>query len=132
MDLWVKTQNKEQLIKIEKDVTVKKAEEYKKMLNIADININDKEYDNLFNIDFIRSICEMEGYLLTTDTFLLGIYNSKERALEVLNEIQEKINYLDAVKMFDLSDIASLKAINSVLIEKNIDNLSNVYEMPKE
>lgn len=81
MELWVRSQDKERLIKVnqlEYDYTKIKEEERHKIITV-----------------------------LNNDCFVLGIYKTKERALEVLDEIQEYIN----------SDISF--------------NL-NVYEMPKE
>lgn len=76
--LWIRTQNKEMLLKV-KGIY----------------------YDYQQNKHYITCITDDELYWV-------GIYATKERALEVLDEIQEKIEcYLD-------------------------DKLAYVYEMPKD
>ena len=91
MDLWIRNQNKEQLIKINKDITITDTKKYKKILNPLNINVTDSEYDKVDGIDIIRDAFNVDGYMLTTDKLLLGIYKTKERALEVLDEIQNEI-----------------------------------------
>jgi hypothetical protein len=81
---------------------------------------------------------EQEGYTIYYDDSIdnmLGTYATKERALEVLDEIQKlikptfKINYEydDSQPIIDGEWLKSLKA------ESKIEELScYVYEMPKE
>lgn len=87
MNLWIRSQDKEKLIK-ENNI------HYSAILN-KDHNISD-------------------------DRYILGTYKSKERALEILDEIQ---NYINGIK----------KDWNMAIgdFDKTIDN-SKVYEMPSE
>lgn len=106
MNLWIRSQNKEQLLKPNKL--------YVKILN-------EERYE----------ILSGEGF------YVLGTYKTKERALEVLDEIQEVL-------------MPKIKVLQSVNAENNIDGLVSrptiqecgkvellqysdyVYEMPKE
>ena len=58
----------------------------------------------------------------------LADYKTKERALEVLDEIHERIAILTTIKLIGIDD-KSLKVFNECLEEKRC---SVVYEMPKE
>ena len=91
MDLWIRSQNKEKLCKIE---------------NIKYMDTSD---------DF-----ENDTHSLWNDNNgILGIYKTKQRALEVLDEIQKKINLINLGHDFG-SPMVDLK------------NPSYIYEMPKE
>ena len=82
MELWIRNQDKELLIKVDR--------------------IGIEEFDNGYGIVSYERIG-------TTNEFGLGLYTTKERALEVLDEIQDLIN-----------DIADNKMVGCI------------YEMPKE
>lgn len=88
MNLWIRSQNREQLSKPNKL--------YVKILN-------EERYE----------ILSGEGF------YVLGNYKTKERALEVLDEIQAEL-----ILMPDEADLHGLK------LEQLTDNI--VYEMPKE
>lgn len=91
MELWIRSQSKEKLVKVNEI----KYEEYKNVLMdypIAAIIINDK---------------------------IVQEYKSKERALEVLDEIQNKINLINLGHDFG-SPMIDLK------------NPTYIYQMPKE
>ena len=93
MELWIRSQDKETLIKIE------------------NISIDSENYiiGNLISDDN-KSIC---------DYWRLGHYKTKERALEVLDEIQRLITDLQYMSYaVDSSSFYSYRP--------------NVYEMPKE
>ena len=91
MDLWIRSQNKEKLCKIE---------------NIKYMDTSD---------DF-----ENDTHSLWNDNNgILGIYKTKQRALEVLDEIQKKINLINLGHDFG-SPMIDLK------------NPTYIYEMPKE
>ena len=147
MNLWIRIQNKEQLIKINKDISINDTKKYKKMLNSLNIDVTDSEYDKVDGIDIIRDAFNVDGYMLTTDKLLLGIYKTTERALEVLDEIQNEIknqyllkpketielpiiesakNYYEHLNNIDIivcDDNFEIKPINTNVI---------IYEMPKE
>lgn len=112
MELWIRSQDRENLIKIE---------------NI----IIDKENYVLGNLvsDDNKGIC---------DYWRLGIYKSKERALEVLDEIQ---NILKPKYILDSSTIrpdGDSWLENGIIMQKYNANARieeipiYVYEMPKE
>lgn len=102
MELWIRSQDRDYLIKV-KSLVIEESK------------------NNIYRI--------------FGDGRYLGIYESKERALEVLDEIQKlikptiKINYEydDSQPIIDGEWLKSLKA------ENKIEELScYVYEMPKE
>ena len=105
MELWVRSQDKETLIKIE---------------NIS----RDSENYIIGNLisDDNKSIC---------DYWRLGHYKTKERALEVLDEIQ---NILSIKNSFNLSEEIINKCFKNNTeeeIQKIVKTLA-VYEMPEE
>ncbi len=147
MNLWIRSQNKEQLIKINNEITIADTRSIKKMLNPLNIDVTNSEYDKVDGIDIIRDVVNIEGYILATDKLLLGKYESEERALEVLDEIQNKINsqyLLKPKKTMEIPIIESAKnyyeELNNINIITCDDNFeikpinANViiYEMPKE
>lgn len=93
MNLWIRSQDKESLLKIE------------------NISIDNENWvlGNLISDDN-KCIC---------DYWKLGHYETKERALEVLDEIQNKINLICIGNNFG-SPMIDLK------------NPVYIYEMPKE
>ena len=101
MELWIRSQNKKILQKVNKLYATTYSEE-------AGYGIYDLSYDDLEDIDD----CDVP----------LGFYKSKERALEVLDEIQKQI--YNCGKSFIETDDNG--------IPSNLKYYSNVYEMPKE
>ena len=116
MELWIRSQNKEKLVK------VNELSLYDSNILKNDFVLNDEpDYSNIS--------------IIANDNYNLGTYKSKERALEILDEIQKlikptfKINYEydDSQPIIDGEWLKSLKA------ESKIEELScYVYEMPKE
>lgn len=88
MELWIRSQDKDILVKVDS--------------LLIDDNNND-----------IYTQCWVGVNL---ETYTLGKYKTKERALEILDEIQEKILRIGEVSLM----------VNPLLIEEC------VYEMPKE
>ena len=110
MELWIRSQDKTRLSKVHDIKYVEKESDFNDYENVIRIYCGD------FNIR-------------------AGAYKTKERALEVLDEIQKlikptfKINYEydDSQPIIDGEWLKSLKA------ESKIEELScYVYEMPKE
>ena len=100
MELWIRSQDKSNL---------------KKVNNIYVEEIT-KDYDS-----WVGNIYS-QPYVITSDEGNLGFYATKERALEVLDEIQKQIyNYGKSFIETDDNGIPS-----------NLKYYSNVYEMPKE
>ena len=94
MDLWIRSQDKRMLTKID----------------YLYLEVNDG-----------REILGGNHYMINQS---LGIYKSKERALEVLDEIQERIVNLQLVNLEE-------KGKARADVYKN-EYLRCVYEMPKE
>lgn len=95
MDLWIRSQDKMNLVKVNQ------------------VNVN---YTNNMQIiaNYIPDFIGKEGEYYE----LLGTYKTKERSLEVLDEIQSAIEH-NGVAYYDKEDDA-------------LYNLHGVYEMPEE
>lgn len=102
MDLWIRSQSKEKLVKIE------------------NIYISDEIRDG-------RAIMGCNSAFINQD---LGTYATKERALEVLDEIQSLIDFMVCKEIFtyDSEDFMQLTYKQIKHIEEN----GCIYEMPKE
>ena len=61
---------------------------------------------------------------------VLGRYKTKERALEVLDEIQERIMLINTINI--AKDTDSLIACKNVLTEEKIKRLNYPYQMPEK
>ena len=100
MDLWIRSQDKERLVKVDK------------------IEL----YENKDNTDDEYKKCAIYEYTDNERQYLLGIYKTKERALEVLDEIQDILkNNQYVYKVNGLGEKVDI-----------IPNQIFVYEMPKE
>ena len=97
MELWIRSQDKENLI----------------------------QPTRLF-IAFDKNIATWDRNIMID----LGTYKSKERALEVLNEIEERIMLINTINL--AKDRDSLIAYKNALTEEKIKGLGYPYQMPKE
>lgn len=97
MELWIRSQDKENLI----------------------------QPTRLF-IAFDKNIATWDRNIMID----LGNYATKERALEVLNEIEERIMLINTINL--AKDRDSLIACKNALTEEKIKGLSYPYQMPKE
>ena len=61
---------------------------------------------------------------------ILGSYDTYERALEVLNEIEERIMLINTINI--VKDRDSLIAYKNALTEEKIKGLGYPYQMPKK
>ena len=125
MELWIRSQNKEKLVK------VNELSLYDSNILKNDFVLNDKP--NYSNISIIAN-----------DNYNLGSYKSKERALEVLDEIQKLIYPKNIIKYNDSpltqGEISQLrktfKNTPMTIIQNDrieIEQLGSiVYEMPEE
>lgn len=59
----------------------------------------------------------------------LGIYKTKERAIEVLDEIEERIMLINTINI--VKDRDSLIAYKNALTEEKIKGLGYPYQMPE-
>ena len=98
MNLWVRSQDKENLIPIKNPICV---------------------YDNKIVYK------ESASYIMT-----LAEYKTKERALEVLDEIEERIMLINTINM--AKDTDSLIACKNALTEEKIKGLNYPYQMPEK
>ena len=104
MELWIRSQNKEYLIMIKK-------------LDVFDRNIMINAYQ-----DVSKGI-RVPVMIIGNDNVNLGSYETKVRALEVLDEIQKNILYMNETVIEKQNEEGS---------DFTLHNFSNVYEMPKE
>lgn len=88
MNLWIRSQQKEMLLKVNNNVMLKSA------------GYNDH-------------------YFIVVDEHKIGVYKSRERALEVLNEIQNKLKI-----------ICTDSSGGEYILAKNLVPI--IYEIPKE
>ena len=104
MELWIRSQDKEKLIKVN-NIEIFHHYSYKDTQEKFLLPSGSFEYRKVQKKDkYIKSV------IACNDEITLGIYKSKERALEVLDEIQCCL----------------------VNINDGKDNYFYVYEMPKE
>lgn len=72
-----------------------------------------KKYNDIIEVRFIKNnICYKDGWAIFIDKRIMGVYKTKERTLEVLDEIQEKITQFN--------------------VKTDYGCVSNIYEMPNE
>lgn len=106
MDLWIRSQDKEYIVKVD-NIRIKHEYEQKKV-----------------NDNYGRTCAYINGKYrcsyIYSDSTCLGEYTTKERALEVLNEIHQRLINLGTLEI----------APDSYKILPK--DTSNVYEMPKE
>lgn len=107
MNLWIRSQDKETLTK---------------PMDLQIINVNNS------NEYAIISFTEMAGDIT------LGFYNSKERAVEVLNDIQNIVNAKTIIKFYNGELEIDYKNSIVELPSYEIKEMAGVivYEMPKE
>lgn len=92
-----------------------------------DLWIRTQNREKLINVAYIdvSQLNEIGEYRLGGDGMFIGKYKSKERALEVLDEIQEILaNNFRINSCYEEADLL-IKA-------KILANMCRVYEMPKE
>lgn len=106
MKLWVRSQDKERL------------------MNPIDFYIEE-------TIDYANESSEFDIFALNfaNDDVIIGRYKTKERALEVLDEIEERIMLINTINM--AKDTNSLIACKNVLAEEKIKGLNYPYQMPE-
>lgn len=61
---------------------------------------------------------------------ILGRYKTKERAIEILDEIEERIMLINTINI--AKDTDSLIACKNVLTEEKLKRLNYPYQMPAE
>lgn len=110
MNLWIRSQDKLTMILVSKSIQIIDYRGLKKQLEESPLSF-------LKDMEQVKSYIEKDGWGLRVDEVCLGIYESKERALEVLDEIQ---SYKDKLE----------KAYFLRMTESEF--VSSTYVMPKE
>lgn len=105
MELWIRSQDKESLTKVS-NISLKKIR---------------KPYTNEFDCYGIGTYYD--------NLQVLGTYKTKERAIEVLDEIEERIMLINTINI--AKDRDSLIACKNVLTEEKIKGLNYPYQMPE-
>ena len=83
------------------------------------------------HLDIYNSSVEGEEcYVIEESGTDLGCYETYERALEVLNEIEERIMLINTINI--AKDRDSLIACKNALTEEKIKGLGYPYQMPKK
>ena len=109
MDLWIRSQDKTDLVKAN-------------ALWIMDNQI-------WMEVPFYENHKKL-GLTVTGHNHKLAEYATKERALEVLGEIDERIMLLNTLSI--AKDRDTLLALKNALPEEKLQGLAYPYEMPKE
>ena len=135
MDLWIRNQKNDRLVKCE---------------NIDILDRNQIEYvkDILGNVNItIEEPIKLEVMIIGNNSVNLGTYKTKERAIEVLDEIQDKIKmllYLKPKSHLQLKEIEAgkryfekMNGIDFITCDNNfeIEPITTnviIYEMPQE
>ena len=108
MDLWIRSQDKLTMLKVN-DIKIIDYRGLKEQLKNSPLLF-------LSEMEQMKGYLDKDGWGLSCNETCLGIYETKERALEVLDKIQRQI-----------------KNIGKTFIEKEgLITYTNVYEMPKE
>ena len=119
MDLWIRSQEKERLIKP------------------TDLYIEE-------TIDYVNKCSEFDIYALNyaNNDIIIGTYQTKERALEVLDDIQNIVNAKTIIKFNTLVPTKHIKRVKDAIDKNSIIELPDyeikklvgviVYEMPEE
>lgn len=102
MDLYIRSQDKMNLVKVN------------------DVSVNYRNNTQII-ANYIPDFIGKEGEYYET----LGTYKTKERALEVLDEIENKIKYMG--KTYEIGTMQDER-----LMPHQYNYVNNVYEMPKE
>lgn len=107
MNLWVRSQDRMNLVKVRQ----------------IGVNYQDNKQIIANHIPelYENSSCYYE---------LLGTYSTKERALEVLGEIEERIMLINTINI--VKDRDSLIAYKNALTEEKIKGLGYPYQMPED
>ena len=102
MELWVRSQDRTKLVKS----------------NYLSLFLSDTNW-------FIYTDTE------TGEPFSIGKYKTEERALEVLDEIEERICMLQTIELTKGNEIM-IKAYNNAMGEDKMKGLGYPYQMPME
>lgn len=111
MNLWIRSQDKYTLIKA-KNIKIIETKGLKEKLENSILSC-------LSDMEQVKSYLK-DGYSILADEINVGVYNTKKRAIEVLDEIHQRLIDLQTIE------------IEPDFYKATKRNLSCVYEMPKE
>lgn len=114
MDLWIRSQDRKRL----GNIYISPKFEYIK---------TGKKIRNILGMEVDETISKMIGYKISNNETDLGLYKTEERALEVLDDIQQHMTY--GKEIYEHDSIYS-DHYHSCKCYKS-DSLM-IYEMPKE
>ena len=135
MNLWIRTQDRLKFVPINKVIQICNPKEDNKIAKLAGYDFMDKKFDDIDGINYIRDFIKLDCYSLTIDTMVLGNYKTKERALEILDEISNLLKPKAIIQTIDKdAGIGDLVGKPQLKEQSEIIPLSNniVYEMPEE
>ena len=127
MNLYIRSQDKYTLVKYNKNIKIIETKGLKEAFE-------DSAFDFLKDMEQIQDYLK-DGWSIIVDDINLGVYKTKERALEVLGEIQDILMPRLRIKKGDeVYDLYGNIVRNDILNKENeIQELSTfVYELPKE
>lgn len=125
MKIWIRSQDKLKLCLVD-NIKIVDYTELKKMIEKSD-------YAFILNVASIEENLVPDGCGITYNEICLGVYNSKERALEILNDINSHI--LDKNIFACCSGLLTPTSKNAIdEIKQILDRAEQiaVYEMPNE
>lgn len=110
--MWVRSQDKDKLVNV----------------NSFEIDKFVKDGNYIYDVSE-KQFLNNDYYIYSSETGIIGIYKSRERALEVLDEIQAYLenNYLS---INDMPQHNNGLIANGLILFPN--NKQTVYQMPKE
>lgn len=110
MNLWIRSQDKLTMILVDKNIKIIDYRGLKEKLEESPLSF-------LKDMEQVKPYIDKEGWGLSVDDVCLGIYESKERALEVLDEIQKYKDKLDNAHFLGMTES---------------EFVSSIFEMTKE
>ncbi len=130
MELYIRSQDKYTLVKYNKNIKI-----------IETKGLKEAFEDSAFG--FLKNMEQVQGYLrdgwsIVVDDINLGVYATKERTLEVLNEIQKILEPKIILDSKSINPNGETRQENGIIYQNynanaTIQTMSDyVYEMPKE
>lgn len=118
MDLWIRSQDKLTMLKVN-DIKIIDYRGLKEQIEKSSV------FSLLGNMEQMKGYIDKDGWGLNCNNTCMGIYETKERALEVLDEIHSCIQTNAGFEMY-----SNLGQFSDDFNKKY--NLVPVYLMPKE
>lgn len=134
MELWIRSQDREKLVKIN---NIEKQDHYTYKEVVENyMPPNATRYEDMQKRKVQKKDKYIKSVIMCNDEISLGAYNTEERALEVLDEIQNILKPQLLVRRNDDNDKVLLGALQKGVTQKldmEFKELSTyVYEMPTD